>query len=96
MGVAARKRKEAGLFYPEKLAILPQVRRRGQGRAMVEHCAGEARRAEGRRLSVGAMYETRRLVGGNERAAFLRTGTKNFPPPPFVVRFMESPLAEWD
>lgn len=96
VGVAALKRREEGLFYLEKLAVLPQARGRGHGRAIVERCAEEARRAGGRRLSVGVMYENRRLVRWYEGAAFLRTGTKNFPHLPFVVCFMERRLAEWD
>lgn len=58
MGVAALKRKGKGLFYLEKLAVLPQ--------------------APGRSLSLGVMYENRRLAQWYEGAGFLRTGTKIF------------------
>lgn len=93
-GVAALRRKDGTLFYLEKLAVLPQARRRGLGRALVEHCAGAARRAGGRRLSIGVMYENRALVRWYERAAFARGGTRAFPHLPYVVCFMERSLTE--
>lgn len=93
-GVAALRRKDGGLFYLEKLAVLPQARGRGLGRALVEHCAEAARRAGGERLSIGVMYENRALVRWYGRAAFVRVGTRTFPHLPFVVCFMERDLTE--
>lgn len=93
-GVAALKRKDGALFYLEKLAVLPHVRRRGLGRALVEHCAQAARRAGGERLSIGVMYENRALVRWYGQASFVRVGTRTFPHLPFVVCFMERDLKE--
>ena len=93
-GVAALRRKGGGLFYLEKLAVLPQARGRGLGRALVEHCAEAARRAGGERLSIGVMYENRALVRWYGRAAFVRVGTRTFLHLPFVVCFMERDLKE--
>ena len=94
MAVAALKRKDGALFYLEKLAVLPHARRRGLGRALVEHCAQAARRAGGERLSIGVMYENRALVRWYEQASFVRVGTRTFPHLPFLVCFMERDLKE--
>lgn len=60
--------------------------------ALFEEAA--ARRAGGRRLSIGVMYENRALVRWYERAAFAPVGTRTFPHLPFVVCFMERDLTE--
>ena len=74
-GVAALKRKDGALFYLEKLAVLPHARRRGLGRALVEHCAQAARRAGG----LKNRFATMALGAANgamcRRRAVMRGGT---------------------
>ena len=83
-GCMALKRKDEAMFYLEKLAVAPWSRNRGYGGALVE-----VRRAGGGTISIGAMYENRKLVRWYERQGFSITGTRKFAHLPFVVCFME-------
>lgn len=84
-GFVALKRKDDVVFYLEKLAVLPERRGRGYGAALVGYAAEAARKAGGGMLSIGVMYENRRLVRWYERNGFARTGTRTFGHLPFVV-----------
>ena len=61
-GCMALKRKDEATFYLEKLAVAPWSRNRGYGGALVAHAVEEVRRAGGGTISIGAMYENRKLV----------------------------------
>jgi GNAT superfamily N-acetyltransferase len=76
------------LGYLERLSVLPAHRRRGFGRALVEHVRAEAKRRGLRRLQVGIIADDARLREWYERLAFLPTGTKRFAHLPFEVLFM--------
>ena len=86
---SALKRKDEATFYLEKLAVAPWSRNRGYGGALVAHAVEEVRRAGGGTISIGAMYENRKLVRWYERQGFSITGTRKFAHLPFVVCFME-------
>lgn len=88
-GCMALKRKDEATFYLEKLAVAPWSRNRGYGGALVAHAVEEVRRAGGGTISIGAMYENRKLVRWYERQGFSITGTRKFAHLPFVVCFME-------
>lgn len=88
-GCMALKRKEGATFYLEKLAVAPWGRSRGYGGALVAHAAEEVRLAGGGTISIGVMYENRKLVRWYERQGFSITGTRKFAHLPFVVCFME-------
>ncbi len=91
-GFVALKRKDDAVFYLEKLAVLPERRRRGYGAALVGHAAETARKAGGGTLSIGVMYENRGLVRWYERNGFARKETRTFAHLPFVVCFMARSL----
>ncbi len=88
-GCMSLKRKDGTTFYLEKLAVAPWSRNRGYGGALVAHAVEEVRRAGGCTISIGAMYENRKLVRWYERQGFRITGTRKFAHLPFVVCFME-------
>jgi GNAT superfamily N-acetyltransferase len=85
---AAPERASGELGYLERLSVLPAHRRRGFGRALVEHVRAEAKRRGLRRLQVGIIADHARLREWYERLGFLPTGTKRFAHLPFEVLFM--------
>ena len=85
---------EAGpdVCYLERLAVLPPYRRRGYGRMLVEHVAGEARDAGASRLEIGIIAEQEELREWYVEAGFAEMGRKRFEHLPFEVLFMAREL----
>ncbi len=74
--------------YLERLAVLPQHRRRGFGRLLVRHVLDRAW-AEGlRRVEIAIIAANTDLREWYEKQGFAATSTKSFPSLPFDVTFM--------
>ena len=92
IGFAALEQKDNDIFYLEKLAVLPDFRHKGGGRALMDFTAGYARKMNGREISIGIIYENKRLLEWYSQYGFEETGTKIFPHLPFTVCFMKLDL----
>lgn len=84
--------REAGVFYLERLAVLPAVRHAGLGRRLVEHAAAAARAAGAAALSIGIIDDELVLKRWYETLGFTVTSTRRFPHLPFTVCYMERKL----
>lgn len=84
--------RQPGVFYLEKLAVLPARRHLGIGRRLVEHVAAAARAAGGSVLSIGIIDDEPILKRWYEGLGFVVTGTKRFEHLPFTVCFLERRL----
>lgn len=87
-GCVAMEHAKPEVCYLERLAVLPQYRRRGFGEALVRHIFDEARQRHLRRVEIGTIAEHGELTRWYEKLGFALTGTRTFPHLPFQVAFM--------
>ncbi len=83
---------EAGLFYVERLAVLPNRRHHGCGKALMEHAIRYAEEQGGTAVSVALIDEHTVLKAWYENLGFGITGRKEFDHLPFNVCFMRRNL----
>jgi ribosomal protein S18 acetylase RimI-like enzyme len=77
------------LRYIERLAVLPQCRRRGFGRALVACALSEAKLSGADRIRIGIIADHIELKAWYVKIGFVEQETKNFQHLPFDVTFME-------
>ena len=77
---------EAG--YLERLAVLPQCRRKGFGAALVAHVCTEARKLGICRIEIGIIAEQTELRAWYEKLGFGFAKEAEFPHLPFKVAFL--------
>ncbi len=88
IGFAALEQKDQATFYLEKLAVLPEYRHKGCGEALVRYAVEYVRKMGGKAISIGIIYENKRLLEWYAKLGFIETGTKSFAHLPFSVCFM--------
>jgi ribosomal protein S18 acetylase RimI-like enzyme len=76
----------------EKLGVLPQFRRRGFGKALVQHALAEAEAIGAYRVEVGIISAQAELRKWYRSLGFTETGTARFAHLPFEVMFMAKGL----
>ncbi len=91
-GSVAVKPGGRGVYYMERLAVLPAFRRRGIGRALVRRALREARRLGAHAVRIGIIAEHAELRAWYERQGFVLTRTRAFRHLPFTVAYMERPV----
>jgi diamine N-acetyltransferase len=89
VGFTAIEKAENGLFYLEKLAVLPGCRHRGFGRMLVTHALEYMRANMGQKVSIGIIDNHTVLKNWYLELGFKETGAKKFAHLPFTVCFME-------
>ena len=92
IGFVAIEKADTGVFYLEKLAVLPRHRHNGHGKNLVEFVCDHATAAGGTTVSIGIMENHTLLKNWYKTLGFIETGAKQFPHLPFVVCFMEKIL----
>lgn len=89
IGCAGLESPDPDLCYLERLAVLPQWRRRGCGRALALHALACARDSGARRVSIGIIADHAELRQWYTTLGFAEVQTRSFPHLPFSVSFME-------
>jgi ribosomal protein S18 acetylase RimI-like enzyme len=89
VGFVAMKKADDDLWYMERLAVLPQYRHRGIGRALTDFVFEMAKQRGGKRVSIGLINKNRVLKNWYISCGFVETGTRMFSHLPFEVCFME-------
>jgi GNAT superfamily N-acetyltransferase len=74
--------------YLERLAVLPDERRRGLGHALVNHAFRQARNMGVKEIGIGIISKHKDLKQWYERIGFVEGETKQFDHLPFLVTFM--------
>lgn len=92
IGFAALEKAGDGVFYLEKLAVLPEHRHKGCGRNLVDFVCERAMKEGGKIISIGIMDNHILLKKWYKTLGFIETGTQQFPHLPFIVCFMEKRL----
>ncbi len=88
VGCVALERANSEICYLERLAVLPNQRRRGFGKALVEHVLREAKRLGVNYVCIGIIAEHTELRDWYKKLGFVEGETKGFPYLPFRVTFM--------
>jgi len=87
-GCVALESASPDVCYLERLAVLPDRRRHGFGKALVGHVMSEAKRLGARQVGIGIISEDKELKDWYKKLGFLETDTKEFAHLPFRVTFM--------
>jgi GNAT superfamily N-acetyltransferase len=77
-----------GVCYLERLAVLPDQRQQGFGRALIDHAFSEAKRLGAHRVNIGIIAEHAELKNWYKRIGFAEGESKEFPSLPFRVTFL--------
>ena len=78
--------------YLERLAVLPDQRCQGFGKALVDYALSQARLLGSHRVSIGIIAEHAELKNWYQHLGFLEEETKEFSHLPFRVTFMSYKL----
>jgi diamine N-acetyltransferase len=89
VGCVAMEKANAETCFLERLAVLPDRRRCGIGRALVDHVLRSAQATGVHRVSLSIIVEHAELREWYGRLGFQEGATRNFPHLPFEVLFME-------
>ena len=91
-GCVAMERHNQDVVYLERLAVLPEHRSKGFGKALVEHVLSRAKIDGVVRVEIGVVSENVSLKNWYGRFGFVETGTRRFDHLPFTVAFMARQL----
>jgi ribosomal protein S18 acetylase RimI-like enzyme len=84
---------EEGLYYIERLAVLPDRQGRGYGKSLMEFAFDLIQSKGGKTTSVAIINENPGLKEWYGTLGFIETGLKRFEHLPFTVCFMKKELA---
>jgi N-acetylglutamate synthase-like GNAT family acetyltransferase len=88
VGCVALEKANSELCYLERLAVLPNQRRRGFGKALVQHALSEAELLGVNYVSIGIIAEQTELKNWYTGLGFVEGESKEFAHLPFRVTFM--------
>jgi N-acetylglutamate synthase-like GNAT family acetyltransferase len=88
VGCVALEKANDDLFYLERLAVLPEMRRKGFGKSLVNHVFSKARAMGAKEISIGIIAAQAELNQWYQKIGFVEGETKEFPHLPFQVTFM--------
>jgi len=88
VGCVALERADSEVCYLERLAVLPDDRRRGFGKALVNHALSEAKLLGVRCVSIGIIAQHAELRDWYKGLGFVEGESKEFPHLPFRVTVM--------
>jgi ribosomal protein S18 acetylase RimI-like enzyme len=91
-GCVALEKAGSGTCYLERLAVLPEHRRKGFGAALVRHIFDKAAEMKMQQIEIGIISENIELKNWYGKFGFTRRGTKKFAHLPFTVEFMSIEL----
>jgi N-acetylglutamate synthase-like GNAT family acetyltransferase len=91
-GCVALELANSDVCYLERLAVLPNQRQRGFGKALVIHVLSNAKLLGAHRVSIGTIAEHTELKNWYKRIGFVEGESKEFAQLPFRVTFMSYEL----
>jgi len=93
-GCVALEKAGSDVCYLERLAVLPEHRKKGFGKTLVNHIFDTAQTMGMRRVEIAIIAEDAELKNWYEKFGFVEKETKKFDHLPFVVAFMFVELNE--
>ena len=91
-GCGALEQVDSELCYLERLAVLPDERRKGYGRALVDHIINQAKSLGLMQMSIGIIAGDAELKQWYAKIGFVEGETKEYSHLPFRVTFMKYDL----
>lgn len=91
-GCVAMEKADRNVCYLERLAVLPQKRRKGFGRLLVDHVIAQAMTSGAGEISIGIIAAQIELNHWYRKIGFIEEDTKEFPHLPFLVTFLSYQL----
>ena len=88
-GCVALEKATPDKFYLERLAVLPENRRQGFGKALVDHAFNQAKSMGAQFIGIGIISKQADLKFWYQKIGFVEKETKEFPHLPFIVSIME-------
>lgn len=88
VGCAALEMAKDGMCYLERLCVLPEQRRQGYGRELVEHVMAQARARGADRIGIGIIADQTELKQWYRKMGFVEGDSKTFEHLPFRVTFL--------
>ena len=88
-GCAALEKADHELCYLERLAVIPEYRKKGIGKSLVDYVFNEAKMLGFKRISIGIISKQQELKNWYSRIGFKEGVTRSFDHLPFDVTFME-------
>ena len=88
IGCVALEKANSDICYLERLAVLPDKRRHGFGKALINHILSEAKLLGAKRVNIGIIAEQNELKKWYKEIGFVEQESKEFPRLPFNVTFM--------
>jgi GNAT superfamily N-acetyltransferase len=92
VGCVALEKANPELCYLERLGVVPQSRRKGFGRELVDYLLYEARALGAKQIGIGIISDDTELKLWYQRIGFVEKETKEFDHLPFLVTFMSYKL----
>jgi N-acetylglutamate synthase-like GNAT family acetyltransferase len=93
-GCVALEKANSAVCYLQRLAVLPEYRRKGFGKALVNHIFDMAMQMKIQRVEIGIISEDIELKNWYTKFGFVRKSTRKFDHLPFIVEFMFVELNE--
>ncbi|MFC1515266.1 GNAT family N-acetyltransferase [Thermodesulfobacteriota bacterium] len=87
-GCVALEKANPEICYIERLGVLPETRRKGFGKALVDHCLLKARTLAVKEISIGIIADDTELKQWYKKMGFVEGETRGFAHLPFLVTFM--------
>lgn len=87
-GCVALETTDQAVAYLMRLAVLPEYRRRGLGRQLVQHIIDQACQQDMQSISIGLIAAQKELIAWYQNLGFIPGETKHFAHLPFMVQFM--------
>ena len=91
-GCVALEPAQPDVFYLERLSVLPQFRRNGFGKLLVNHALNVAKKLGARRVEIGIISHQTELKEWYKNLGFSTKEEKRFGHLPFVVAFMSKEI----
>ncbi len=92
IGYVQLEKADGGVYYVEKLAVLPEKRHMGCGRRLLDFAASKVRALGGGKIGIAIIEENSRLKNWYAAYGFTHTGAKKYDHLPFTVGYMELAL----
>ena len=89
IGFIVIEKENAGIYWIEKLAVLPAYRHGGSGAKLVGFAIDYIREHGGKKVALGMMNKHTVLKDWYKKLGFKEVATRKYPQLPFIVCYME-------